>query len=185
MASKPKKKSGVEDWRWGAFWKGKLYQNDKHHKEARCRGEVALEEARLKEEQAEKIRRGAIQPRDALPGDKLHELAPLSKKCREALKLEAAERDESGSDNDTTSATATTSQAVVKSNKRQATFELVAGAKRFRKDHQEDFETDILKLWTSLNASFNSVEHPFVRHFFEKWCPGHTPLGVMHFLGAF
>ncbi|KAF7341216.1 HAT family dimerization protein [Mycena venus] len=189
MASKPKKKSGVEDWRWGAFWKGKLYQNDKHHKEARCRGEVALEEARLKEEQAEKIRRGAIQPRDALPGDKLHELAKnavkplcgkmkyLSKHIRECdsvdikwkQKLEAAERDESGSDNDTTSATATTSQAVVKSNKRQATFELVAGAKRFRKDHQEDFETDILKLWTSLNASFNSVEHPF-------WVPGaHTP----------
>ncbi|KAF7350433.1 HAT family dimerization protein [Mycena venus] len=188
MASKPKKKSGVEDWRWGAFWKGKLYQNDKHHKEARCRGEVALEEARLKEEQAEKIRRGAIQPRDALPGDKLHELAKnavkplcgkmkyLSKHIRECdsvdikwkQKLEAAERDESGSDNDTTSATATTSQAVVKSNKRQATFELVAGAKRFRKDHQEDFETDILKLWTSLNASFNSVEHPFVRHLFLR-----------------
>ncbi|KAF7347571.1 hypothetical protein MVEN_01513600 [Mycena venus] len=206
MASKPKKKSGVEDWRWGAFWKGKLYQNDKHHKEARCRGEVALEEARLKEEQAEKIRRGAIQPRDALPGDKLHELAKnavkplcgkmkyLSKHIRECdsvdikwkQKLEAAERDESGSDNDTTSATATTSQAVVKSNKRQATFELVAGAKRFRKDHQEDFETDILKLWTSLNASFNSAGASLCAPLFlRSGCPGHTPLGVMHFLGAF
>ncbi|KAJ6570662.1 hypothetical protein B0H10DRAFT_2199739 [Mycena sp. CBHHK59/15] len=34
-----KKKPGVEDWRWGAFWKGKFYGNNKTHKEARCRGD--------------------------------------------------------------------------------------------------------------------------------------------------
>ncbi|KAJ6558968.1 hypothetical protein B0H10DRAFT_1654344, partial [Mycena sp. CBHHK59/15] len=46
------------------------------------------------------------------------------------------------------------------------------GAKRFKKDNQNAFESDILKFWTALNASFNSIEHPFVRHFFEKWVPG-------------
>ncbi|KAJ7826527.1 hypothetical protein B0H13DRAFT_1657501, partial [Mycena leptocephala] len=84
-------------------------------------------------------------------------------------KLEA-ENDGSDSDNSATPATATTSQAVVK--KRQATFEVIPGAKRFKKDNQSAFESDILKFWTALNASFNSIEHPFVRHFFEKWVPG-------------
>ncbi|KAJ6598636.1 ribonuclease H-like domain-containing protein [Mycena sp. CBHHK59/15] len=175
-----KKKPGVEDWRWGAFWKGGFYGNNKTHKEARCRGEVALEEAKLKEEQADKIRCGALQPGHALPGDKLHQLALdavkpfcgkikyLTNHIRDCDSVQAkwkqkleAENDGSDSDNSATPATATTSQAVVK--KRQATFE---------KDNQNAFESDILKFWTALNASFNSIEHPFVRHFFEKWVPG-------------
>lgn len=71
-----KKKPGVEDWRWGAFWKGGFYGNNKTNKEARCRGEVALQEAKLKEEQTDKIRCGALQPGEALSGDKFHELGP-------------------------------------------------------------------------------------------------------------
>ncbi|KAJ6567512.1 hypothetical protein B0H10DRAFT_2200182 [Mycena sp. CBHHK59/15] len=135
-----KKKPGVEDWRWGAFWKGGFYGNNKTHKEARCRGEVALEEAKLKEEQADKIRCGALQPGHALPGDKLHQLALdavkpfcgkikyLTNHIRDCDSVQAkwkqkleAENDGSDSDNSATPATATTSQAVVK--KRQATFE--------------------------------------------------------------
>ncbi|KAJ7875062.1 ribonuclease H-like domain-containing protein [Mycena leptocephala] len=184
-----KKKPGVEDWRWGAFWKGGFYGNNKTHKEARCRGEVVLEEAKLKEEQADKIRCGALQPGQALPGDKLHQLALdavkpfcgkikyLTNHIRDCDSVQAkwkqkleAENDGSDSDNSATPATATTSQAVVK--KRQATFEVIPGAKRFKKDNQNAFESDILKFWTALNASFNSIEHPFVRHFFEKWVPG-------------
>ncbi|KAJ6542426.1 hypothetical protein B0H10DRAFT_2244611 [Mycena sp. CBHHK59/15] len=183
-----KKKPGVEDWRWGAFWKGGFYGNNKTHKEARCRGEVTLEEAKLKEEQADKIRCGALQPGHALPGDKLHQLALdavkpfcgkikyLTNHIRDCDSVQAkwkqkleAENDGSDSDNSATPATATTSQAVVK--KRQATFEVIPGAKRFKKDNQNAFESDILKFWTALNASFNSIEHPFVRHLFEKWVP--------------
>ncbi|KAJ6453563.1 hypothetical protein C8R45DRAFT_847084, partial [Mycena sanguinolenta] len=38
------------------------------------------------------------------------------------------------------------------------------------------FESDILKFLTSVNMSFNSIEHPFMRHFFEKWIPrAHIP----------
>ncbi|KAJ6618926.1 ribonuclease H-like domain-containing protein [Mycena sp. CBHHK59/15] len=184
-----KKKPGVEDWRWGAFWKGGFHGNNKTHKEARCRGEVALEEAKLKEEQADKIRCGALQPGHALPGDKLHQLALdamkpfcgkikyLTNHIRDCDSVQAkwkqkleAENDGSDSDNSATPATATTSQAVLK--KRQATFEVIPGAKRFKKDNQNAFESDILKFWTALNASFNSIEHPFVCHFFEKWVPG-------------
>ncbi|KAJ6595464.1 ribonuclease H-like domain-containing protein, partial [Mycena sp. CBHHK59/15] len=101
----------------------------------------------------------------------------LSKHIRECesvraqwkTKLAAEENGESDSDD---IASPETSTAVGQKNKRQATFELVPGAKRFKKDHQKDFESDILKFWTALNASFNSVEHPFVRHWFEKWVPG-------------
>ncbi|KAF7376954.1 DUF659 family protein [Mycena sanguinolenta] len=188
-----KKKPGVEDWRWGAFWKGDFYGNNKTHKEARCRGEVALKEAKLKEDQAEKIRRGAMQPKDALLADKLHQLAInavklfcgkikyLSNHIRECdsvelkwkSKLEAEAKEGSDPDHDDAApVTATMSEAVVTKSKRQATFELVPGAKRFKKNQQEEFESDILRFWTSLNASFNSIEHPFVRHFFEKRVPG-------------
>ncbi|KAJ6625341.1 hypothetical protein B0H10DRAFT_1942599 [Mycena sp. CBHHK59/15] len=76
-------------------------------------------------------------------------------------KLEAEENKGSDSDNSATPVTATTSQAVVKK-KRQATFEVVPRAKHFKKDHQNDFESNILKFWISLNASFNSIKHPFI-----------------------
>lgn len=85
-------------------------------------------------------------------------------------KLELEENEGADSDNSATLTMATTSQAVSK--KRQATFEVIPGAKRFKKDNQSVFESDILKFWTALNTSFNSIEHPFVRHFFEKWVPG-------------
>ncbi|KAJ7657920.1 ribonuclease H-like domain-containing protein [Mycena polygramma] len=183
----PKKKSGVENWRWGAFWKGPLYMNNKTFKEARCKGEVALEQAKLKDAQAEKILSGALHPREALTDEKLHELAlkavspfcgkikNLSKHIRECEsvharwkdKLENEDNEESDSADDGVMP-ATTSHA----KKRQATFEVVPGAKRFKKDSQGAFESDILKFWTVLNASFNSIEHPFVRHFFDKWVPG-------------
>ncbi|KAJ7149955.1 ribonuclease H-like domain-containing protein [Mycena filopes] len=182
----PKKKPGVEDWRWGAFWKGAFYKTNKTYKEARCKGEVALEQAKLKEAQAEKIRTGALPPREALTDEKLHELAlnavnpvcgkikKLTKHIQECesvqqswkQKLENEANNNSDSDND--AASPATSHA----KKRQATFEVVPGAKRFKKDNQGAFESDILKFWTAVNASFNSIEHPFVRHFFEKWVPG-------------
>ncbi|KAJ6526545.1 hypothetical protein B0H10DRAFT_2171950 [Mycena sp. CBHHK59/15] len=170
-----KKKPGVEDWRWGAFWKGGFYGNNKTHKEARCRGEVALEEAKLKEEQAVA---GLSSPDTLCQGTNFisspfcGKIKYLTNHIRDCDSVQAkwkqkleAENDGSDSDNSATPATATTSQAVVK--KRQATFEVIPGAKRFKKDNQNAFESDILKFWTALNASFNSIEHPFVRHFFN------------------
>ncbi|KAJ7488717.1 hypothetical protein B0H11DRAFT_2229905 [Mycena galericulata] len=133
----------------GSFWKGELYGNNKTHKEARCREEVALELAKRKEAQMEKIRQGAMQPGEALPDSKLHEQAlkavkpicgkikNLSKHIRECesvraqwkTKLAAKENGESDSDD---IASPETSTAVGQKNKRQATFELVPGAKRFK-----------------------------------------------------
>jgi hypothetical protein len=45
-------------------------------------------------------------------------------------------------------------------------------AKRFKAEEQTEFEGDVLRLITVLNASFNLVGHTFVEHFFEKWSPG-------------
>ncbi|KAJ6600834.1 hypothetical protein B0H10DRAFT_2230730 [Mycena sp. CBHHK59/15] len=145
---KKSKKPGVEDWRWAAFWKGELYGNNKTHKEARCREEVALELAKRKEAQMEKIRQGlcglgklclianfmskAVKP---ICG-KIKNLSKHIRECESVraqwkTKLAAEENGESDSDD---IASPETSTAVGQKNKRQATFELVPGAKRFKKD---------------------------------------------------
>ncbi|KAJ6616252.1 ribonuclease H-like domain-containing protein [Mycena sp. CBHHK59/15] len=192
-----KKHPGVESWMWQLFHKGPFYKDNKTYREARCRAEVKLAQDKLKTEQEEKIRHGVLPSEKALADAELHTLAlnaviPFCGKPEKLrshirtcdhveqkwkLRLEK-EKESDDSDNDTSTPTVpsgtSTSAVTLPQKRKQATFSVISEPRLpvFKKQKQKQFESDILKFWTVLNASYNSIEIPFVTKFFNDWVPG-------------
>ncbi|KAJ6608851.1 hypothetical protein B0H10DRAFT_2438834 [Mycena sp. CBHHK59/15] len=204
-----KKHPGVESWMWQLFHKGPFYKDNKTYREARCRAEVKLAQDKLKTEQEEKIRHGVLPSEKALADAELHTLAlkaviPFCGKPEKLrshirtcdhveqkwkLRLEK-EKESDDSDNDTSTPTVpsgtSTSAVTLPQKRKQATFSVISEPRLpvFKKQKQKQFESDILKFWTVLNASYNSIEIPFVTKFFNDCVPGAELPGRVLFLVA-
>ncbi|KAF8147012.1 ribonuclease H-like domain-containing protein [Mycena galopus ATCC 62051] len=168
-------KKGTESWAWLAFHKGSLYKSNRTHREARCCGEAKLAEAR-----------GQLQAEEILTNAAIHELAldsvtpicgkvaDLKKHIKKCEHVDAKWKKKLDGEADEDEPMV---ESAAGSTKRQGTFLVNSepAPKRFKSTKQAEFDSDTLKLWTVLNASYNSIGIPFVSHFFSKWVGAEVP----------